>query len=252
MGLEEYLTAQQRNLDAIKSSMHYSRLIETVEHLYRSTFNLGPLVCPRICFAKMLLMCHKSFLSAATLIARGQAEDAAPVSRRAIEIGHLAIAVHLDSQNYLKWLDAKRRMARIASRMKGERPTNEPGHKWGKDVLEHPLLADLRKFLGMISDYYAHFTPEFEGNLAWSEEAGAEGVSLQLQYFDTDSRAINCAFLTLAAIHLKLLEVFNACFGGGLERDGGWQLVKTTAEAIARELAQEFRPEEQKPTSTTS
>src|SRR6266404_5754889 len=98
MSLNEYVAMQQKNLEAIKDSLHYSRLIETVDHLYRTTLDLGPAHCPRICFGKMLLMCHKSFLSGATLIARGQPEDAAPISRRAIEIGHLAVAVHLDSQ----------------------------------------------------------------------------------------------------------------------------------------------------------
>jgi len=46
-----------------------------------------------------------------------QPDDAALVSRRAIEIGHLAIAVHLDSRNYVRWLDEKRRTARWQERM---------------------------------------------------------------------------------------------------------------------------------------
>jgi len=96
MSLTEYVAAQQRNLEAIRESPHYSRLIETVDRLYRTTIELGSAHCPRVCFGKMLLMCHKSLLSAATLIARGQPEDSAPISRRAIEIGHLAVAVHLD------------------------------------------------------------------------------------------------------------------------------------------------------------
>lgn len=170
MSLNGYVLTQQQNFEAIKDSLHYSRLIETVDHLYRTTIELGPAHCPRLCFGKMLLMCHKSLLSAATLIARGQPDDAALVSRRAIEIGHLAIAVHLDSQNYMKWLDEERRSARWRDRMKGQRPKSEPAHKWGKDVIEHPLLTELRTFLGMLSDAYAHFTPEFEGNLRWSEE----------------------------------------------------------------------------------
>ncbi len=246
MSLDEYVATQQRNLEAITTSPHYSRLIETVDHMYRTTLDLGAAHSPRECFGKMLLMCHKSLLSAATLIARGQPEDAVPISRRAIEIGQLAVAVHLDSQNYVKWLDWTRRTARHAARMKGERPKNEPGHKWGKEVLEHPLLAELRTFLGIASDYYAHFTPEFEGNLAWSEEVKPdEDLTTQLEYFDTTMRTINCAFLSLATIHLRLLDVFNACFGGGLESDGGWRLLKTTALAIADELAQEFHPGKQ-------
>ena len=104
----------------------------------------------------------------ATLIAQGQADDAAPVTRRAIEIGHLAIAVHLDSGNYVKWLDAERRKARWKDRRNGKRPKSEPAHKWGKEVVEHPLLAELRTTLGMLSDSDAHFTPEHEGNLQWT------------------------------------------------------------------------------------
>lgn len=246
MSLAEYLSAQQRNLEAITESPHYSRLIETIDRLYRSTIDLGPAHCPRVCFGKMLLMCHKSFLSAATLIARGQPEDSAPISRRAIEIGHLAVAVHLDSQNYVRWLDYERRMARNEARLKGERPKNDPGHKWGKEVLEHPLLTDLRTFLGMLSDHYAHFSPEFEGNLAWSEQVkSGEGLTVLLEYFDTTKRTVHLAFVNLATIHLRLLDVFNACFKDGLQNDGGWRFLKTTALAIAGELAQEFKvPEE--------
>jgi siderophore synthetase component len=65
-----------------------------------------------------------------------------------------------------RYVDEERRMARHEARMKGERPKNEPVQKWEKEVLEHPLLTDLRTFLGMLSDHYAHFSPEFEGNLA--------------------------------------------------------------------------------------
>src|SRR5437016_6138231 len=79
------------------------------------------------------------------------------------------------------------------------------------------LLSDLRTFLGMLSDHYAHFTPEFEGNLSWSrEEKPGENVTILLEYFDTTKRTIHCAFVNLAAIHLKLLDIFNACFKEGL------------------------------------
>ncbi len=39
------------------------------------------------------------------------------------------------------------------------------------DIYSGPPLTDLRTFLGMLSDHYARFSPEFEGNLAWSEQA---------------------------------------------------------------------------------
>ena len=129
--------------------------------------------------------------------------------------------------------------------MRGQRPKSEPGHKWGKDVLEHPLLTELRTFLGILSDSYAHFTPEFEGKLQWSENVTpGQNVTLLLEYFDTTKRVIHCAFLNLAAIHLKLLDVFNACFTDGLSKDGGWRLLKTTAWALGGELAVEFSPGE--------
>ena len=85
MSLDEYVATQQKNFEAIKDSPHYSSLIDTVDRLYRTTIDLGPAHCPRVCFGRMLLMCHKSLLSAATLIARGQPEDAAPISRRQLK-----------------------------------------------------------------------------------------------------------------------------------------------------------------------
>jgi hypothetical protein len=245
MSLDGYANTQQKNFEAIKDSTHYSRLIETIDRLYRTTLDLASPHCHRVCFGRMLLMSHKSLLSSATLIARGQPDDAALVNRRAIEIGHLAIAVHLDSKNYVKWLDEERRRARWQQRLKGQRPKSEPGHKWSREVLEHPLLTELRTLLGILSDSYAHFTPEFEGNLQWSEHVTpGEDMTLLLEYFDTTKRAIHCAFLNLAAIHLKLLDVFNACFNDGLSRDGGWQLLRTTAWAVGADLATEFNPGE--------
>ena len=116
--------------------------------------------------------------------------------------------------------------------------------KWAKLEYrtQHPALADLRTFLGMLSDYYAHFSPEFEGNLAWSEEiTPGEGMTLHLEYFDTTARTIHLAFVSLASIHLKLLDVFNTCFNDGLAGDGGWRLLRATALAIATELSQEFK-----------
>ena len=122
MSLAGYVDTQRLNFEAIKDSPHYSCLIETVDHLYRTALELGSAHCPRLCFGKMLLMCHKSLLSSATLIARGQPDDAALVSRRAIEIGHLAIAVHLDSQNYVRWLDKQRRTAQMGGAKEGTAP----------------------------------------------------------------------------------------------------------------------------------
>jgi hypothetical protein len=233
MSLEEYALAQQQNFDAIKDSPHYSRLLATVDHLYHTTVAVSPAHCPRVCFGKMLLMCHKSMLSAATLIARGQVDDASLVTRRAIEIGHLAVAVHLDSRNYLKWLDYDRRYARWQQRLKGQRPKSEPTHKWSKDILEHPLLVELRAVLGILSDAYAHFTPEFEGNLQWTDDTHSDQhPEIRLDDFDTTKRAIHRAFLNLAVVHLKLLDVFNACFKNGLQGDGGWRLLQTTAWCI--------------------
>ena len=53
-----------------------------------------------------------------------------------------------------------------------------------------------------------------------------EDVTLALNYFDTTKRVIHCAFLNLAAIHLKLIDVFDACFKDGLSSDGGWRMVR--------------------------
>jgi hypothetical protein len=71
-----------------------------------------------------------------------------------------------------------------------------------------------------------------------------EDATIFLEYFDTTKRVIHCAFLNLAAIHLKLLDVFNACFRDGLRSNGDWRLLQTTAWAIGLELAAELKPGE--------
>jgi hypothetical protein len=50
--------------------------------------------------------------------------------------------------------------------------------------------------------------------------------------------------LNLAAIHLKLLDVFHPGFKKGLDGDGGWRLLRTTASTVGIELTGEFKPGE--------
>ncbi len=56
-----------------------------VDAAYRSAVEAVPKIGVPIIFAKILLVCHKSLLSAATLIAQGQPEDSTGITRRALE-----------------------------------------------------------------------------------------------------------------------------------------------------------------------
>ena len=48
------------------------------------------------------LICHKSMLSAAALIAQAQPEDSVYITRRAVEAGRVALAIKLNDENALQ------------------------------------------------------------------------------------------------------------------------------------------------------
>ena len=85
MSFDGYFAAQQGNLGQIRELPHFKVLIRHVDGLYeRSIDALAPDKTQPL-YARLLLLCHKSFMSAAATIGRGQPDDAAGVTRRAIE-----------------------------------------------------------------------------------------------------------------------------------------------------------------------
>lgn len=86
-----------------------------MHELYKASSDATPSNIPDI-FGKFLLICHKSYLAAATLIGQAQPDDAAPITRRAIEVVKLADAIKTSPDFALKWTDYEKRLARWQAR----------------------------------------------------------------------------------------------------------------------------------------
>src|SRR5258706_7986596 len=104
LSFDEYFRAQQGNLDQIRRLPHFIRLIEPVAALYDLSIDtLAPDKTYPL-YAKLFLVCQKALMSGAALIARGQPDDSAGVTRRAIEAACLARAIKHDKANLNEWL----------------------------------------------------------------------------------------------------------------------------------------------------
>lgn len=175
-------------------------------------------------------------LSAATLIAQRQPEDSVGVTRRAVEVARVALAIKLNDENALQWTSYQDRHDRWLRRQQGERPKSFRF----KNVEGEPLMAELNRFLGILSDAYVHFTPEFYASLDWDElKAPGGGGEIFLHYFHRNSREIERQYLLLASVHGIILKVFDKCFDGGISGDAEklaqvnrfWAAAKTFSDA---------------------
>ncbi len=238
MSIQEYIAAQRANIASISQLPHFSKLGDLTDRLYEVAVALVPKSSPPH-FGQLLLICHRSFLSALTLIGQAQSDDAAPISRRAIEAARLALAVKRNPENAIKWVAYEKRMERWQTRDRGGKPKPlAPKLDLPRD---HPILPDLEKYLGIFSDSTVHLTPEYLGSQHWIRNA----TRLELRYFTSDQRAIECSLITLIGIHGSILRIFDECLDGPFFSDDQWmQLWKQTA-IYGRTLAAHFKPTEE-------
>lgn len=236
MSIEDYIRAQRSNIESISKLPHFSVFGQLVDTLYNNAVSLVPKDSPPH-FACLLLLCHKSFLSSITLIAQGQPEDAAAITRRAIEIAQVALAVKAKPVNAEKWVAFEKRMARWQARDRGEKPKNLYADL---DLpSDHQILNELKKQLGILSDAHIHFTPEFYGSQHWVHSPGR----IKLRYFTSDQRVIERELITLTGIHASILRIFDECFDHAFFGNSDWVQTWTTLEEKARPLANKpFEP----------
>jgi len=233
--LARYLDAAQKNFEAVRRLPHFVDLVSQVHRLYFPGFDLIPPTSPTI-FGRLLLVCHKSLLSSAVLIARLLPEDATPITRRRVEAGLLAAAIKHDPKNLTRWQAFEERTARWDARTEGEKPahlhaerTYPPGDK---------QVEKLRAHIGLLSDAYVHITPELLMNLDWRQaDTGDGGVSLHLNYFTNDRPAILREFISLAGVHATVLDIFDDCYGGVFRADAEWKRNRSILELRGARLA---------------
>jgi hypothetical protein len=220
MRIGEYIEAQRHNLQQVAKLPQFSQLIHQMAEIYDHTIHIFPKVPKR--YSRFMLIFHKSFLSAATLIGQCQPDDAAAITRRAIEVARICLASKHDENNYDKWLSYERRYQRWQSRERNEKPPPlQPIQLELPD--NHPLLDDLMKQLGSYSDAFVHFTPEYLSLLNWKEDRETDPPRIFLSYFTSDQRILERELITLAGVHAKFLRILDECIDGYLYKNSDWK-----------------------------
>ena len=191
-------------------------------------------------FGKLVLLSHKSFLAAATLVGQAQPDDAAPITRRAIEMARLSWALKSDPANAKQWIAGEQRQRRWRERQEGKRPTGQVKLQY-KNVPRNDHLEQLDRIFGIISDAKVHFTPEYFGTQEWRIELHGENGTMFHSYFDANKRSIDGAFLLLNGVHHHMLRIFDQCLDGVFSGDKGWQVVLATLRQVGAELSKEYK-----------
>lgn len=198
-------------------------LIELVDFLYNRGVDLIRPEFPSR-YGQFLLLTHQSLLSAATLIAQGQPFDAAPVTRRAIEIARVCFASKHDPDAGKKWVAFEKRNERWLARQRGEKPPFLPPIRYNIPI-KNSLLDELEAQLGILSDGFVHFTPEYYASQNWRIRKEEHTDTLKLIYFVSDKEVITREFIILADTHFKILTVIDDCLDGALSTDRRWKQV---------------------------
>lgn len=216
MSLNNFIQAHIDNLQRGAETLYFRSLMAALDETYRDAIRAMPAEGVPTIFGKFLLICDKSMRSAAMLITARQPEDSVAITRRAIETAQTALAIKLNDANAMNWLSGAERMERWAARESNEKPAFFKAKL--EDVRRDPLMDELGKFLGVLSDAYVHFTPEFYSTLAWETRINTNGVGGQifLNYFHTDDREVGRHYNLLAAVHGLILKAFDRCVDGRL------------------------------------
>ena len=214
MAFLEYISAQRRNLDSALKFELFGATCPLMDRLYGVSIAAVPSDKSPV-FGQFLLICHKSFLAAATLIGQAQPDDAGPITRRAIEVVRLAAAMKADPAVAEQWIAYEKRMERWQARDQGEMP--RPLHI--PIPAKHPLVKQLMDTWGIISDADVHFTPEYFHSLRWEKRED----KIFLQYFSGEQRTIETAIIQLLGAHMMMFQVLDDCLEGAFTRSQAWR-----------------------------
>jgi hypothetical protein len=244
MSIDEFITKDQYNLEQVRTLLpHFRELVPGLDGLYGQSRELMPVVADltTLTFARCHLVCHKGLLAAAATIGRRHPDDAAAITRRAIEAARIARAVKHDPANLGRWQDYEKRLERWSQRELGRRPRPiKPTITYPPD---HPGLETLRGYEGVLSDIFVHFTPEFVESRGWTHQAEGPRDFMTLPYHERDQRQIEREFIALGAIHVGVLDLFDECFDRAFSRDRGWLTQRGDVSARGVALRDRFNAE---------
>jgi hypothetical protein len=216
--MDEFIRGQRANLDQVRPSPLFRELIGALDAGYHAAVDCLPKDGVPIIFGRILLICHKSMLSAATLVAQGQPEDSTGVTRRALEAAKVALAIKINDANALQWTAYQERHDRWLRRQQNQRPG--PFAVQFSDVRGDALMERINTQIGILSDASVHFTPEFYSSLDWEVNRTTDGQGeIYLNYFQRSQREIERQLIALSAAHLTILDVLNRCCDGRFQED---------------------------------
>lgn len=231
MAFQEYLDAQRKNLESALKFELFGATCPLMDRLYEVSIAAVPKDKSPV-YAQFLLICHKSFLAAATLIGQAQPDDGGPITRRAIEVVRLAAAINNDSAIAQEWVAFEKRMERWKARDEGGRPE----FLNIRMPVEHPLVKQLMDTWGIISDADVHFTPEYMQSLRWEKRDN----KMFLHYFSGEQRTIETAIIQLLGAHMMMLQVLDACLDSAFSGNDEWHKIRDEIHAIAKPYADKF------------
>jgi hypothetical protein len=243
MSIEEYIEAQRANLKSISHLPEFSILVRLVDKIYRHSTEIIPQDSPPR-FGRFLLLGHKFFLSSAMLIAQAQPDDAAPITRRAVEMARVCFASKFNEENLAKWQSYEKRQARWDARLEGDKPPNLPPIKYDLPV-EHPILDELNRSLGILSDSYVHFTPEYFASLNWKDKIESKPQAVYLSYFIAEQRVIEREFILLTDSHTKIISLIDECLDFALSNKVSWKNLMITLHQEGKKLAVKFKSDDE-------
>lgn len=217
MSLDLYIRAQRLNAERFRRTPHYAEMIVSLDAVYTRCLHIRPR-SPEPIFEKSLLLCHRAFLSAASLILQGQAEDAAAVARRGAELATFCLSYKRDQSPAAEWLAEKQRKARWGSR-------REPRVSCGRGVqcraADPTIAAELENWTSVFSDAYTYFVPEVSDNRQGRVSVKREertGSTL-LSYFVEDESLICSMFFAIADSNGSILRAIDRCYDGAFTDD---------------------------------
>ena len=210
-----FLEAELQHLHVSLSTPHFRELIPPMHVAYNAGWEAVPKGTDLL-VGQLLLLCHRAFLVAVSIIARAHPDDAAGTTRRAIEVAKFAFAVCHDPENLNRWLAYKERTERWEARHQGQKPKRFAVHL--NVPRPHELLDQLDSLLGIESDAAVHFTPEYINNYDFERRADHGFFS----YFVTDRDHIERTLRGCVATHIIILRTFNEALKGAFQHSQPW------------------------------
>jgi hypothetical protein len=211
----EYCDRANARLSESLGDPDFANLVSVVDCAYLAARNAPDVSAMNASFG---LLCHQALFNAALLIGCGLGLEAASVSRRALEVAKIALAVKLDPSNLEAWQAFEERTGRWANRRQGIRPRSFTPNLAA--LAQNRSIQSIGNFIGIISDAAVHFTPEMLSRMKF--KAASEAGTIYLSYLEPDHVAVARDLAMLGAVHKLILSTLSESCDSSFERVEGY------------------------------